>query len=425
MENFWVWLWRCVGILSVLAIAMFVWLYCFVPHPQTVATTYVNSLSALDNENTPLEDATIVLDIQMLKNADNSGQELFELAFSSYQGTNTSAKYTKGVQVVGDFITNHYRSYKTVKNKTFFGLLTYFYLWHDISINNMYSYDISYDKDQGVAYASPTSLNNDSIFVVSVGNGDNLQLAELRFRNQVVNSKYYLNEWAGFYDGWFSNWECYDLVSLNYMVNSIHKSVSSLDAGTHYLTFDLSEFFDIYLQDENGQFNILTQDTRFTYVTAKVNVEDNGISTRNQSIFGMVAENNGSIVFDIDESEKTFWKAQENITIGHECLKTIYSAYYDGYILSIDNATITKLKGYKDLRIHLVVDLSKYENVIGFGSYGLNGLDYYDITILGNGQTFQFMKNSLIDVKLNSIKYSSTLNIFIADDVNIELKAVE
>ncbi len=309
------WCWRGVGILSVLVIAVFIWLYFFTPKPQTVATTYVNSLSALDEEDTPLEDATIVLDIQMLKNKDNSGQELFELGFTSYQGTNTNAKFTKGVQIVGDYNTVHYASYKTERNKKFFGVWTNFYLWHDLAIENSYFYDVSYDKGEGIAYSSPTAMNNDSVIVVSVGTGDNLQLAQLRFRNQVVDNKYYLNEWFGHYDNWISNWACYDLVSMNYMINSIHRSVSSLDAGTYYLTFDLGEFFDIYLQDENGQFNVLTQDTQFTYVTAKVNVEDNGIMTRNQSIFGMVAENNGSVSFEVDESEKTFWKAQENVTI--------------------------------------------------------------------------------------------------------------
>ncbi len=92
--------------------------------------------------------------------------------------------------------------------------------------------------------------------------------------------------------------------------------------------------------------------------------------------------------------------------------------------MSIDNETITRLKNYENLRIHLVIDLSKFENVVGISAYGLDGLDYYDITIIGENQTFHFLPESLSNIKVNSIQYSSGLDLVIYDNVNIELKVV-
>ncbi|HJD05827.1 MAG TPA: hypothetical protein IAB72_02965 [Candidatus Onthoplasma faecipullorum] len=413
-------IWRIIGILSVLVITCFIWLYFFVPKPETISTSYVNSLTAFDGEDTALEDSTIVLDIQLMKNADNSGEKLFEVAFTTYQGENTDEIFTKGVQVVGDFNTSVYRSHRTTKWK--FWILETYNIWYDISIDNLYSYDISYDKGAGIAYASPTSLNNSSSFIVSVGNGENMRLAKLEFKNEVVDDKYYVGK--GYESSSIIPYDSiYSLCGLNYMLSAIYNSVNSLNAGTSYITFDLSEFFNVYIQDDDGQYNILTQDTQFTYVTARVNVEDNGITTRTQSMFGMVAENDGSISFEIDDSEKLFWKAYENVYIT-DCFDTRESSYYNGTLLSINNETITKYKDYENLRIHLTIDLSKYENVIGIDAFGLDGLNYYDITIIGGSQDFYFMSNSLTNTKVNNIYHSDNINVVIYDDVDVNVKAV-
>ena len=423
MGKFLSFIWRVVGILSVLVITCFIWLYFFVPKPETISTTYINSLTAFDEEDTALEDSTIVLDVQLMKNIDNSGEKLFEVAFTTYQGENTDEIFTKGVQVVGDFKTNLYKSYFKERWSILWGFLENYYRFYDISIDNAYSYDVSYDKGAGIAYASPTALDNSSSFVVSVGSGENTRLAELKFKNEVIDDKYYFgssyeidnNRLTKFYD--------YQIVGLNYMLSATYNSVSSLDVGTSYITFDLSEFFDVYIQDDDGQYNILTQDTQFTYVTARVNIEDNGITTRTQSIFGMIAENDGSISFEIDDSEKLFWQAYENVYIT-DCFDIRESIYYNGTLLSINNDTITKYKDYENLRIHLTIDLSKYENVIGIDAFGLDGLNYYDITIIGGSQDFYFMSNSLINTKVNNIYHSNDVNVVIYDDVDVNVKVV-
>ncbi len=416
-------IWRIIGILSVLVITCFIWLYFFVPKPETISTTYVNSLTAFDGEDTALEDSTIVLDIQLMKNVDNSGEKLFEVAFTTYQGENTNEIFTKGVQVVGDFNTSVYKSYYKTKWSAIFGALSSFYCFYDISIDNVYSYDVSYDEGQGIAYASPTALNNSSPFIVSVGSGENIRLAKLEFKNEVIDNEHFMEKRFSWENGYITNFYDYQLVGLNYMLSAIYNSVNSLDVGTSYITFDLSEFFNVYIQDDDGQYNILTQDTQFTYVTARVNVEDNGITTRTQSMFGMVAENDGSISFEIDDSEKLFWQAYENVYI-IDCFDTRESSYYNGKLLSINNETITKYKDYENLRIHLTIDLSKYENVIGIDAFGLDGLNYYDITIIGGSQDFYFMSNSLTNTKVNNIYHSDDVNVVIYDDVDVNVKVV-
>ncbi len=421
-------LWRIVGVLSVLVITAFIWLYFFVPRPQTISTNYISALTLYDDEDTPLEDATIVSNINVYRNKDktNNSQQLFEWSMTTYQGTNYTEKATKGIQIVGDYKATPYRSYRTVKDTRLWGQWKNFYLWYDIGIDNLYSYDISYDKDSntGTAYASPTALNNNSVFVVSVGNGEEAKLAQLRFRKQVLNSKYYRQEWFGFYDNYLSNWSEYNLVSLNYTIGSIYKTISSLNEGTYYLTLDLAEFFDVYIADDDGQFNIQTTDTQFTYVTCKVSVNDEGMTTRNQSMYGMVAQNDGSISFEYDEEQKLYWQAHENITLGSNVLESRYSDYYNGNLLYITNETISKYKDYKNLRIHLIIDLSQFENVIGIDSFGLDGLNYHDITILGNKQDFYFMSNSLTNIKVGKIYHSQEVKPIVYDNANMNIELV-
>lgn len=416
-------IWRIIGILSVFVITCFIWLYFFVPKPETISTTYVNSLTAFDGEDTAIEDSTIVLDIQLMKNKDNTGEKLFEVAFTTYQGENTDEIFTKGIQVVGDFNTGVYKSYYKTAWSTLFGALKTFNCFYDITIDNMYSYDISYKDNVGTAIASPTPINNETPLIVSVGSGNNMRLAQLKFKNEVLENKYYLQNRFSWENGYVTRFYDYQLVSLNYLLCALYNSASSCEVGTTFINFDLSEFFDVYIQDDNGQYNILTQDTQFTFVTARVNVEDIGITTRTQSMFGMVAENDGSISFEIDDSEKLFWKAYENVYIT-DCFDIRESSYYNGKLLSLNNDIITKYKDYDNLRIHLIIDLSKYENIIGVDSFGLDGLNYYDITIIGGSQDFYFMSNSLINVNVNDIYHSDSVNLIIYDDVDVNVKVV-
>jgi len=414
-------LWRIIGVISVLVIVVFVWLFFFVPKPQTTSTNYISALSMYDEEDTALEDATIVANFNIYKNKNANGTKLFEYSMTTYQGTNHEEIYTKGVQIMGDLKTSSYVSHKTTRWQTLGGLIKNFYLWYDIDIDNLYSYDISYDKGDGIAFASPTSLNNNSEFIVSVGQGENAKLAKLRFRKEVVKNN--SNNWFGSYDGWLTYWYNNDLIGLNYMICSLYDTVYSLDAGTHFVTFDLAEFFDVLVMNDKGQFIEQTTDTQYTYVTCKVNVSDDGMTTKSQSMFGMVAQNDGSAQFEIDESPNLFWKAYENVTITN-CFETRYSNYYASDLLHITDETITKYKNYKDLRIHLVIDLSEYENVIGIDSFGLDGLNYYDITIIGNEQDFYFMSNSLINTKVNTIYHADNVNIVLYDNADVNLQVV-
>ena len=150
MEKFLSTIWRIIGVISVLVIVVFVWLFFFVPKPQTTSTNYISALSMYDEEDTALEDATIVANFNLYKNKNKNGTRLFEYSMTTYQGTNYNEKYTKGVQILGDLETSSFISHKTKRWKGLFGLVQNFYLWYDIDIENLYAYDISYDKGDGI-----------------------------------------------------------------------------------------------------------------------------------------------------------------------------------------------------------------------------------------------------------------------------------
>jgi hypothetical protein len=142
------------------------------------------------------------------------------------------------------------------------------------------------------------------------------------------------------------------------------------------------------------------------------------MTTSSQSLYGMVADNDGSVTFDVDDTESLFWKTEENVTLTDADLTLRYSNYYDGYLLSISNDSISYYKDFDDLRIHLVIDLSGFDdgiNIIGIDSTGLDGLDYYDITVENGEQDFYFMSNSLSGVNVNAIYYTDGVNLVIYD----------
>ena len=429
MDKFMSFLWRTVGVISVLVMVVFIWLYFFAPRPQTTSTNYISALTLYDDEETPLEDATIVSNINVYRNSDKTenGKQLFEWSMTTYQGTNHNEKHTKGIQILGDFNSYSYAHHKTLKwtnGWPIFNLKT-FYLWYETHIDNLYSYDISYDKGDGIAYASPTAMDSNSKFIVSVGSGDDVKLVQLRFKkDEHPIEQYYRTEWFGLYDDYLTNFYCYDYVSLNYTIASLYKTIESLEEGTHYLTLDLAEFFDVYVQNNDNQFVIQTTDTQFTYVTCKITINEEGMTTKNQSMFGMVAQNDGSVTFEADEKEKLFWKANENISLNNDSFELRYSEYYGGNLLHIKNEAILKYKDFKNLRIHLNIDLTQYENVIGIDSFGLDGLNYHDITITGNNQDFYFMSNSLKNIKVGTIYHSADINLVIYDNVNSNIQVV-
>lgn len=439
MDNFFKYTIRIIGCLCCVPIALFFWLYFFTEPPQTVGTTYVGSLTEIDPEETPLEDSTMFLELNMKKNTEGNGHELFEVLFTTYMGVPSAdynekpsvqtGKYSKGVQFL-DGIDYSFEAVRS-KQKSNWSILgfqiieTGRYVWYDYNFNNAYYYDISYNNDEATSIASPQALHEDSEFVVGVGQGDSFEPVMLRFKNEVTLSYNYIDKYFGLDPSPSSNIVTelfnYKLISDGYLYNALYNTCKSMEQGTYYITIDLGEFFDVYLWDENTlQFDKLTADVQYTYVTCKINIDDNGITTRNESLFGMVAENDGTVSFPVDDQENKYWQVVNNVELDINDFNLRYSNLNNGYFLTIKNEVAKSLSSYKNLRIKINLELKNDDEILGFDSYGLYGIEIYEINIESETERdFYFLTNALVEVGDPIINQSENITI-----KNIDYKEV-
>lgn len=430
---------RILGVLAFIPIALFIWLYFFVDKPQTIGVTYVSSLTELDPDDTALEDSTMFLELNLKKNKNNNGSELFEILFTTYQGIPSSeytekpeaqiGKYSKGIQFFNGMDYSLNASYSEKISGTWLpiiGSIDYERaVWYNYEFSNVYYYDISYMNDEATSIASVQPLHSNSKFLVGVGQGENFQPAMLSFKNYIRADYNYIDSYYGKdpspSSGKITTLLNYKAISDGYLYEALYNSCNSLDQGTYYITLDLGEFFNVYLwNEETLQFDKLTADTQFTYVTCKINVDDNGIVTQNESLFGMVAENDGSVTFPADESENKYWQIVNNVTLTLEDFNCRFSDLNNGYYLTIKNNVVNTLSEYKNLRITININLIEGDKILGIDSYGLYGIEIYKIKIQSDSiRDFYFMTNSISNVGSPILETTENINVINVDNLEV------
>ena len=88
-------------------------------------------------------------------------------------------------------------------------------------------------------------------------------------------------------NAWVKQYTAHDV---SYFLTSIYETVKSLDSGEQIFVIDLSDYFFVTLQNENGSFDTEnhTSDEQFLFTNIKVNISDNGLISSEQSMFGIV-----------------------------------------------------------------------------------------------------------------------------------------
>lgn len=420
---------RTIGVLAIIPITFFVWFYFWGPTPETVGTTFVGSLAEYEPEDTGLEDADLFLNMRMMKNKNENGEKLFEIAFSRYIGDGTATKFTKGVQFFGDMQFGLEANCSSTNSKALF-IETSRNVFYNYTFSNAFYYDVTYREKEATSIASPTRLSELSAFCVTLGKGENLQKAQLKFRNDVTTSLNYIDKYFGVDPSPSSNvltmLHNYKLVGDGYLYNALYNSVNSLDEGTYYITLDLSEFFEVWLWNESAQqYNKLTANEEFTYVTCKIEVENDGIATQNQSMFGMVAENDGSVQFEYDGAGNKYWKIENNVELTISDFVKRNSEMNNGTLIYLNPSVVTNLSKFKNLRITINLDLTQNDGIIGFDTFGLYGLKIREIQIRSDSQReFYFLSDSLRETEIKKIKHTDNVNLNFIDDVDCELEVL-
>lgn len=387
--------------ISILIISVFLWCYFFVSRPLTSGVTFVSSLKAT-TEDAPLEDAVTFITINALTNKNDNGKNLYEIQLNSYMGTAEAYKkenakiHSYGYQLYDINYSDLSGELTpdlpyTEENTDYFGFMpvkaNYYYAFNFTS--DIYSYELSYLNNKCESVAVPYKFNEDA-FIVSVKDGDNQIPLMLKYRGDYAGSANYINSEKYL---WFS-WDNYYKINSTFFIYNMLYSIQSLEQGTHYITMDLSDYFECSLYNEKTkQFDIKTADTEFTWVTIKANISNDGIKTHNQSMFGMVACNDGSVTFDADSVSK-YWKVLNNIYLSLDGFSKRKSSVSDGYYLYLDSDFIEELNNYKNNRVHITLDISPEDKILGFDNFAFYNLELYSCVIYSEvEQDFLIMPN--------------------------------
>lgn len=399
------WVLRTLGLIALVPICVWAWFYFgFGILPQTVGTVKINSLELYDKEETATEDSTFVLNINYYsnKNNTNKAKQLFEIMFTTYLGNDTNNIFSKGIQIYGDDLQfgSKYLDHTT---SGFLGQAEHTYWYKIVPEQQAYFYDQSYEgeEDEPFSIANSLGLSNDYSFMISVGTTP----LKLNFKNQTRMEH---NTISYSKPLWRKEYTCLN-IDVNYFIYHILQNTKSLDEGTHIVTLDLSNFFDCYLYNEETlQYDKLTADTEFTYIQAKINVNNDGCTTKNQSLFKKIA-NNDETKYDESSSSSLFWKTINNVTLSNKDFDIDTNGY-----LTLKRDVANRLILFSDMRVKIEIQVD--ETTKGFSKNCFNYLKKIYSIELNSNTTRQFgiYKTTLSDdiiIILNNVELVEVLDV--------------
>lgn len=392
------WILRTIGVIALIPICIWAWYYFgFGVLPETVGTVKINSLDLYDKEETATEDATFVLNINYLRNSSKNtdAKQLFEIMFTTYLGNDTTNIFSKGIQLYGDEFTFDTK-YIISEEKGFLGQAEHTFWYGIIPKQEIFYYDQSYEKenDEKFSIANSLGLSDNYSFIISV----NETPLKLTFKNQTKMDHNTLSHTKPL---WRHEYTCLT-IDVNYFIYHIWENIKSLDEGTHIVTLDLSNFFDCYLyNEETMQYDKLTADTQFVYVQAKINVNNDGCMTINQSLFKKIA-NNDKTKYEELGNDSLFWKTVNNINLTNNDFESDSLG-----MLTLKRDVSNKLMLFTDIRIS--VNIKVDEKTQGFSKSCFNYLkDIYKITLTSDiTRQFKIYSTSLnenISIVTNNVE---------------------
>lgn len=387
--------------MAIIPICLFIWFFWGPGKenlPETVGTVEIDTLKAFEGEDTSLEDSTHIVEINYYNNKNQNGAEMFEIKFSTYMGTDISKTFSKGVQIYNSGALEF--KYKHKRTDTRYGFLFAIaqeYNWQNIVSNQLVSYyDISYEKETQEPFVISNSigLSQDGAFIISIGD----QLAKMNFKFEEMLDCNLINyNKTIFGSEFFTYAEIDEIFFLYHML----QNTKSLEEGTHFVKLDVSPYFNIALyNEESKQFDKITADTQFTFLRAKINVNNDGCNTKTQSMFGMIAGNDESKYEENLETD-LFWKAVTNIQLTESDFDIRESVNY-GKLLTLKSDVRDYLNKFKNLRIRININA---DNCDGLDSYCFAGFKkIYRIEINAtNNKKFYILENVSPDFELPEI----------------------
>lgn len=299
---------------ALIADIVYVFIYLFAPNKSTVTTMFASDLKNVEDDN-----LKHIINIRYFKNADNSGEECFEMQLNyftdenlSLNDSNDNSVYSKGIQLV-----NPDWGYSATHTSGFmFGVQKYV---AKAAFIPYYIYNMYQGSSYLLDFYAPSSINhydaaeqastifNKDFFRISVGE----DIFKVTFNTSVDDEPFKKNG-----DGWFNaqTHEYYYQNNAAKFILDLYKSVVTLNPGENqtkvfefHETFnyqkydkDTKQYTDI-LDKKSEDYALITKEL-ISYYGIKVDVYNEGITKASQSLFSCVS---GQFDFNITNEDMT------------------------------------------------------------------------------------------------------------------------
>ena len=192
--------------------------------------------------------------------------------------------------------------------------------------------------------------------------------------------------------------------SYHEMFEAIFNAIESNSEGygDYYLKLDLSQFFTIKSQNEQGQFiEDKVTDIIKNYAVIKFHYDENGVVNSNQSIFGKIA-----LSKNLDREEVEFWEGKLVYNLTEKDLELRYSEAYGGYLASVSADIKQALAGTEAVKINLDINLNGNKKIVGLDYNALSDLKIETLTLSGNGE-FIISEGAFNSATVHTLKRSA------------------
>lgn len=348
-------------------------------------TFYVGNLTTAEGQEKPF------MEVNYYSNKNKNGFEMLEMNFTYFTDEGRATTYSQGIQYVASAPENsiefdHYIVSTTEEVSTrqnflngFFGLFkNYSYLVQAQPGENTEYYNYASADDFKSVSGTIKPLNIDSEFLVNIDEGMYL----LKFKG--LNSPRELeNEFSSYETPIFANY-CYYFYDHNFLGESMLEAMKTASLGEGTFVFEYGDLFDYYKFNDGQWSEVITDKTAYnklvssvtTYFSIKVNVSNDGATSAEDSMFGML---HGSSTYDLNGgADDSYFTGKTKIDLTLSNFDLLID--HDNYVkLRLKKSFIEEFAKYKNrICIEVVIDLDKLSS-LGYEFAGFEDLGDFEV----------------------------------------------
>lgn len=370
--------------------------------PHSITSTYATTVyDPVTDQDLP------VLEANYYANKNNTGYEVIEFRMNVYSGYAKQGIYARGFQLVWDKDGKpvQYTDPTTQEQSN---------LWYYDSYNNQ-----SFETGHQYAWGDKMYVDIDgSTYAVAMDGTYQTSTTGFDLAKSTGNFfKAVFTDWGMFSES--SNWNTttyydhqYTYEDLLLKVRQIVKSSSNGTGDGVISLIDLGDFLHIYELDERGNPKNTPIGNRGlinSYFTMATHYDNRGMAWTKQSLFGSVAGDNQFNITGLTDN-LDYWHATTVYNLTEQDFTARYSQADAGFYYILPTTLINELKGYNNLEINVVFNISNFNvNVLGFDYYAMNGIKVNRLTITAKTQhDFRLLVGSLKDTGLTADQITTT-----------------